>query len=146
MIAAGPEHAAALAAIHKIAFPQDPWPEASFQTLLSQPGVAGFIDPRGGMVLVRSVVDEAEILTLGAAVKRQGIGKALMETAIAQLRARKVVSLYLEVAASNIAAIGLYDALGFEQTGKRPKYYPDGGDALILRLQIKPDEKRMPLF
>jgi ribosomal-protein-alanine N-acetyltransferase len=136
VIAAGPEHAAALAVIHTIAFPQDPWPEASFQTLLSQPGVAGFIDPRGGMVLVRSVVDEAEILTIGAAVKRQGIGRALMEAAILHLKARKVVNLYLEVAASNVAARSLYDALGFEQTGRRPKYYPDGNDALILNLRI----------
>lgn len=136
MIAAGPEHAAALAAIHAIAFPQDPWPEASFETLLSQPGVAGFIDPRGGMVLVRSVVDEAEILTIGAAVKRQGIGRALMDAAILHLKARNVVNLYLEVAASNIAARGLYAALGFQQTGRRRKYYPNGDDALIFSLRI----------
>jgi ribosomal-protein-alanine N-acetyltransferase len=136
VIAAGPEHAAALAAIHAIAFPQDPWPEASFETLLSQPGVAGFIDPRGGMVLVRSVVDEAEILTIGAAVKRQGIGRALMDAAILHLKARNVVNLYLEVAASNIAARGLYAALGFQQTGRRRKYYPNGDDALIFSLRI----------
>jgi [ribosomal protein S18]-alanine N-acetyltransferase len=136
VIAAGPEHAAALAAIHAIAFPQDPWPEASFETLLSQPGVAGFIDPRGGMVLVRSVVDEAEILTIGAAVKRQGIGRALMDAAILHLKARNVVNLYLEVAASNIAARGLYAALGFQQTGRRRKYYSNGDDALIFSLRI----------
>ncbi len=137
MIAAGPEHVAALAAIHAAAFPHDPWSEASFLTLIQQPGVAGFIDERGGMVLVRCVADEAEILTIGAAVKRQGIGKALMEAAIAHAAMRGVAKLHLEVAASNLAALGLYNALGFEQAGKRPKYYPDGEDALILSLGLQ---------
>ena len=136
MIAAGPEHAKALAAIHAVAFPHDPWSEASFLTLVQQPGVAGFIDERGGLVLVRWVLDEAEILTVGAAEKRQGIGRALMETAIAYLKARSVTVLHLEVAASNMAARGLYEAFGFEQTGKRANYYPDGDDALLLSLQV----------
>jgi len=135
---AGPEHAAALAAIHKIAFPHDPWPEASFRTLLQQPGVAGFIDTRGGMVLVRSVLDEAEILTIGATIKRQGIGRALVEKAIAHLKTHGVTALFLEVAASNIAARSLYDAFGFQQTGTRSNYYADGGDALMLSLTIDP--------
>ncbi len=136
MTQAGPEHAAALAAIHAAAFPDDPWPAAAFQQLLGQPGVTGFIDARGGMILIRSVADEAEILTLGAAVKRQGIAMALMEAAIAHLRTRGVITLYLEVAASNAAARGLYARLGFQQTGKRSNYYHDGVDALVLTLKL----------
>jgi len=138
---AGPEHAAALAAIHKIAFPHDPWPEASFRTLLQQPGVAGFIDTRGGMVLVRSVLDEAEILTIGVAVPRQGIGRALMEAAIAQLATEGIATLHLEVSASNEAARRLYAKLGFKQAGTRRGYYPDGSDALLLRLHLSSSDR-----
>lgn len=138
MIPTGPLHDAALAAIHEVAFPHDPWPASAFRRLLQQPGVAGFLDPRGGLVLVRCVADEAEILTIGAAVQRQGIGRALLEAAIAHVKKQHVVILHLEVAASNVAALGLYATLGFQQTGTRPKYYPDGGDALILRLRINP--------
>jgi len=137
MIAAGAEHAAALAAIHAEAFAHDPWSEDSFLTLIQQSGVAGFIDERGGMVLVRCVADEAEILTIAAVVKRQGIGSALMSTAIAHVKTQNVLTLHLEVAASNTAARGLYAALGFEQAGRRPKYYPDGDDALILSLSCR---------
>jgi len=38
----------------------------------------------------------------------------------------------LEVRVSNAAAIGLYHSKGFEDSGIRPKYYPDGEDALIM--------------
>ena len=135
MIAA-PAHAAAFAAIHGVAFPEDPWPESAFQTLLQQPGVAGFIDPQGGFLLLRSVADEAEILSIGVSTPRQGIGRALMQAAIAHLRSKRIATLHLEVAASNNAARRLYESLGFEQTGKRPCYYPDGADALILSLEL----------
>jgi ribosomal-protein-alanine N-acetyltransferase len=138
LIAAGLQHDAALAAIHAAAFPHDPWPASAFRSLLQQPGVAGFLDSRGGLVLFRCVADEAEILTIGAAVKRQGIGRALLTAAITQVKVLGVTTLHLEVAASNIAALDLYAALGFQQTGKRPNYYPDG-DALILSLRIQPD-------
>ncbi len=133
---AGPAHAAAFAAIHVVAFPEDPWPESAFHTLLQQPGVAGLIDPRGGFLLLRSVADEAEILSIGVSTPRQGIGRALMQAAIAHLRSKTIATLHLEVAASNNAARRLYESLGFKETGKRPCYYPDGADALILSLQL----------
>ena len=39
----------------------------------------------------------------------------------------------LEVRAGNVAAQQLYGAAGFMQDGRRPRYYPDGEDALLLR-------------
>jgi ribosomal-protein-alanine N-acetyltransferase len=135
LIAAGLQHDAALAAIHAAAFPHDPWPASAFRSLLQQPGVIGFLDSRGGLVLFRCVADEAEILTIGAAVNRQGIGRALLTAAITQVKVLGVTTLHLEVAASNVAALGLYAALSFQQTGKRANYYPDG-DALLLSLRL----------
>jgi ribosomal-protein-alanine N-acetyltransferase len=44
--------------------------------------------------------------------------------------------MFLEVAAQNTAARALYAALGFTETGRRPAYYEDGGDALILALAL----------
>jgi ribosomal-protein-alanine N-acetyltransferase len=126
------DHAAAMAVIHAKAFPDDPWSASSVSNLLAQPGIAGFIDERGGLVMLRCVADEAEILTLGVATKRRGIGTALMQTAIAHARAQNVATLHLEVAAANTAARALYACLGFQPTGRRKNYYPDGTDALIL--------------
>jgi ribosomal-protein-alanine N-acetyltransferase len=129
-------HAAALAAIHAQAFPDDPWSELSFSRLLEQPGVAGFIDERGGIVLLRCVADEAEILTIGVTTPRLGIGGALMKTAIAHAQGQHAATLHLEVAETNTAACAFYEDLGFKQTGRRRNYYSNGADALLLSLLI----------
>jgi ribosomal-protein-alanine N-acetyltransferase len=123
-----------MAAIHATAFPSDPWNEQSFAQLLSQPGVAGFIDERGGLVMIRCAADEAEILTIGVAHPQLGIGTALMQTAIAHAQNQDAATLHLEVAAANTAAGALYKKLGFKQTGRRRNYYGAGADALILSL------------
>jgi ribosomal protein S18 acetylase RimI-like enzyme len=38
----------------------------------------------------------------------------------------------LEVAESNLHAILLYQALAYETVGRRPRYYRDGQDALVM--------------
>ncbi len=129
-------HAAAMAAIHFQAFPDDPWDALSFARLLEQPGIAGFIDARGGIVLLRCVADEAEILTIGVTTPRLGIGAGLMQAAIAHARLQQAVTLHLEVAGSNTAACAFYESLGFTQTGRRNNYYGSGRDALLLSLPI----------
>ena len=50
------------------------------------------------------------------------------------------ISLTLEVRPSNAAAIALYLKYGYEQVGRRPRYYSDNGeDALIMtRALIQP--------
>lgn len=67
--------------------------------------------------------------------RRQGFGKMLMEAIIKEARQRKLYSLTLEVRVSNIGAIKLYENFGFKSAGVRPKYYPDGEDAMILWLE-----------
>ncbi len=42
----------------------------------------------------------------------------------------------LEVRESNIGAQEFYKAIGFEELGKRPKYYSDGEDALIYSVSL----------
>jgi ribosomal-protein-alanine N-acetyltransferase len=42
----------------------------------------------------------------------------------------------LEVADSNGAALALYGRLGFQRAGRRPAYYRNGEDALILWLHL----------
>jgi [ribosomal protein S18]-alanine N-acetyltransferase len=66
------------------------------------------------------------------AVRRQGVGAALLEAMLRGTSARRAT---LEVRRSNVAALALYRKLGFEVTAVRPKYYGNPEeDGLILWL------------
>jgi len=135
-VIASPAHAQAMAAIHAAAFPDEPWNADSFLSLLGQPGVVGLIDPRGGVLLLRVAADEAEILTIGVTARRRGLGTALMRAAIEKARTLGAAMLHLEVAAANLAAQKFYESLGFIMAGRRPKYYANGDDAVLLSLRL----------
>jgi ribosomal-protein-alanine N-acetyltransferase len=45
--------------------------------------------------------------------------------------------MFLEVASGNQAARALYERAGFIRVGRRARYYPNGGDALVLRADLK---------
>ena len=65
--------------------------------------------------------------------------EALLEHLIDELEKRGVATLWLEVRASNAAAIALYESLGFNEATIRRNYYPttDGReDAIIMALPI----------
>ncbi|HVE22884.1 MAG TPA: GNAT family N-acetyltransferase [Acidocella sp.] len=132
IIEAGPAYAPALAALHAQAFPDEPWSTESFSALLAQPGMVALVDERGGFLLLRLVLDEAEILTLGVTARREGIATGLLNAAITLLQERDIATLHLEVAAPNAAARALYEKSGFTQAGLRRRYYADGSDALTL--------------
>jgi ribosomal-protein-alanine N-acetyltransferase len=136
---ATPAHAAALAAIHTVAFPTgEAWGEDAILLQLSLPGAFGLLDPRGGMLLGRVAAGEAEVITLcvAPAVRRRGIATALLHAAKAEISARAGTAVFLEVATENAAARELYLRLGFVEVGRRPRYYADGSDALVLRMDL----------
>lgn len=131
-----------LSLMHRACFPEDPWDAAAFERLLALYGVFGYLAWEGeapaGFILVRDLGAEAEILTFGVlpGMRRSGIGRALLDAAVARAGRRGIGTVVLEVAADNEAARRLYDAMGFVQVGRRPRYYrrgQDSADALILR-------------
>lgn len=132
--------ASRLASLHAQAFAA-PWSEAEFADLLDQPGVF-VVEEADGFILIRVVLDEAEILTLAVrpSARRAGLGGRLVgQGAVAAAQAGGV-RLFLEVAEDNVAARALYERAGFGQIGRRKAYYaaPDGGrtDALVLALDL----------
>lgn len=136
LIEANPAHAAALAAMHGLVFEHDPWTAAAFAALLGQPGTLALIHDSGGFIMMRAVLDEAEILTLGVLEKRRGVGGELLREGLRRLQGAGARIVHLEVAVGNAAARALYEKHGFVQSGLRKAYYDDGGDALMLQLDF----------
>jgi [ribosomal protein S18]-alanine N-acetyltransferase len=137
--AASLPHAAALAAIHAAAFPPgENWSANVISLQLALPGAFGLIDRRGGMLLARVAADEAEILTLAVApaVRCSGVASDLLRAACARAQADGARTMFLEVAVNNAPAQALYTAASFQPVGRRPRYYANGGDALVLRLTL----------
>lgn len=130
-----------LAAIHAAAFPPgERWDEAALGTLLALPGAFAVLLGEDGFALARAAAGEAEVLTLAVRPERRrlGLGAALLAGTVAGAAARGAEALFLEVSERNGAARALYAGAGFAEVGRRRRYYADGADALVLRLQPAP--------
>lgn len=139
MIPARPADSPALAALHAAAFPPaEAWGADAFVLMLEMPGSFGLFEPGAGLILARVVAGEAEILTLGVvpAARGAGLGAALLAAALEGAVLRGATVMFLEVAAGNAAAFALYRRAGFLKVGRRRRYYADGADALVLRLEL----------
>jgi len=92
-----------------------------------------------GFAVAGVIAPEAELETIAVAVEgqRRGVASRLIAVLAEELRRAGVVDFHLEVRESNQPALGLYAALGFEETGRRPRYYVDPvEDALLLRMRV----------
>ena len=85
-----------------------------------------------GFALLRRAGDEEELLLLAVSPphRRSGVGRRLLEQAMAEARGRGSQHLFLEMRDGNPAEF-LYRAFGFEQIGRRPGYYRGAADGPI---------------
>ncbi|UDJ86171.1 ribosomal protein S18-alanine N-acetyltransferase [Erwinia amylovora] len=91
--------------------------------------------------ITQVVLDEATLFNLAVdpAFQRRGLGRELLRHLIDELKQRSVMTLWLEVRASNRSAIALYEQLNFNEVSVRRHYYPTAGgeeDAIIMALTI----------
>ena len=130
--------------IEQAAF-SDPWSARDFRECVASDVVflvAAASDGVAGYVIAQDAADEGEILNLAVAPGRQrgGIGRALVEQVLGALAGRGARRVFLEVREANTAARALYAALGFQEVGRRPRYYRRPvEDAIILRAAIPAD-------
>lgn len=95
-----------------------------------------------GYYLLMLSVDEAHLLNI--AVRRdmqgKGIGRLLLDHAVALARGRDMKSILLEVRPSNDHAVMVYERYGFAGIGIRKGYYPvtagDRENASVMRLTL----------
>jgi ribosomal-protein-alanine N-acetyltransferase len=91
-----------------------------------------------GFIGVWMMPDEAHIVTIATreSHRRGGIAEKLLISAIEMSQARRQALLTLEVRVSNDAALALYGKYGFEEVGRRHRYYSDNHeDAYILTIE-----------
>jgi ribosomal-protein-alanine N-acetyltransferase len=135
-----------LAELHAEAF-EDGWSAAAFEELLRTPGAVAVIAREGAeplaFLLVRQAADEAEIITIATRpqAQRRGVARQLLANRLEALRQDGIRHLFLEVAASNTAALALYQAVGFTEAGRRKGYYRRQHgveDAIVMRRELSP--------
>lgn len=116
------------------------WSATEIAALIAAPGGFSVTAPTG-FALGRAIAGEAELLTIATDpdARRRGTGRALLAGFEADARARGADTCFLEVAADNAAALGLYRSAGWAETGRRKGYYrrPGGAvDALTMSKRL----------
>ncbi|MBO0454119.1 ribosomal protein S18-alanine N-acetyltransferase [Candidatus Enterococcus murrayae] len=83
------------------------------------------------------VCDEIEITNIATKDKGHGYGKKLMKRLIKHAESQKIVSIFLEVRASNQEARLFYEKFGFQVIGTRKNYYQHPQeDAIMMSLKV----------
>ena len=87
-----------------------------------------------GYLCLRQILDEAEILDVAvrATLRGRGIGRLLVQEALAAVREKGGTVVSLEVRVGNHDAVALYRRLGFREIGRRKGYYDNGEDAILM--------------
>jgi ribosomal-protein-alanine N-acetyltransferase len=121
-----------------------PWTEGNFRDALAA-GNLCLVGEQAGLVVACAVLQmaagEAELLTMAVqtSVRRQGLGRQLLDELIARASAYRAAAIWLEVRVSNLPALGLYREAGFAGIGKRVGYYEAAQgreDAIMMRLEL----------
>ena len=137
-----------LAAVHMIEVRayEFPWTVGIFRDCLRADYPAWVLHHEeriAGYFLMSIAAGEAHVLNICIAPELQGRGhgRRLLHALLQVARGRGVARVFLEVRPSNANAIALYHDEGFNEIGRRPRYYPakDGReDALVMAMELLP--------
>lgn len=130
-----------------------PWTRGIFEDCL-RAGYPAWVLVRGdgsasdaidGYGVLSVAAGEAHVLNLcvDPRVQGRGHGRRLLHALLHLARGRGARHLFLEVRPSNKGAIALYHAEGFNEIGRRPRYYPAHGgreDAIVMAMELFPGD------
>ncbi|MBI5241120.1 MAG: GNAT family N-acetyltransferase [Elusimicrobia bacterium] len=91
-----------------------------------------------GFFILRRVEAEAQLVDIAVRSRDRGrgLGRDLLAAAVAGARSWSSSKMTLEVSAANEPALRLYRAAGFRIVGRRPKFYNDRSDAILMDLLL----------
>ena len=129
--------------IEQRAYPY-PWTRGIFRDCLRAGYPMWLLEQQGVIVgygVLSIAAGEAHVLNLCTAPgnEGQGLGGRMLQTLLKIARGHGAQRVFLEVRPSNPRAIALYERSGFNEIGRRPRYYParDGReDAIVMAMEL----------
>ena len=125
-----------------------PYNKSTFLHLLPAYNTGFLVAERDGKVIgyiIYSADHSGAIVSIAvnSTERRKGIGSKLLREAIRELISR-VKTIELQVSANNINASIFYSKHGFKPSGIMKNYYPDGSDAILMKLDASeiPDKPK----
>ena len=106
-----------------------PWSASSFLEMISKEDARYYVAEKDGKILggcgVLMIAGEGNItnVVIAPEARNQGIGTAMLRHLMAEGNREGLTAYTLEVRISNVAAIHVYEKLGFESAGIRPGFY-----------------------
>ncbi len=124
--------------VEEICFPT-PWSKNAFQKELENKLARYMIVEMENKIVAYGgiwfIVDEGHITNIAVHPEYRGLGlgNEIVEALVKECKKNNIISMTLEVRASNHVAQNLYKKYGFKLAGIRPEYYTDNReDALIM--------------
>ena len=130
-----------------------PWTRGIFIDCL-RAGYPGLAMERDGLLVGYGVLsiaaDEAHVLNIciDPLAQSRGLGRQLLRALVQLAADRGAQRVFLEVRPSNTPALALYQSEGFNEIGRRPRYYPAAQgreDAVVMAIElVDGDLQEMP--
>ncbi len=121
-----------------------PWTRGIFVDCL-RAGYPGLAMERDGQLIGYGVLsiaaDEAHVLNIciDPLAQSRGLGRQLLRALVQLAADRGAQRVFLEVRPSNAPALALYHSEGFNEIGRRPRYYPAAQgreDAVVMAIEL----------
>ena len=131
-----------IAVLESECFSQDPWNMQMLAESFLSPHFVGVLMEEDGAVTayggIGVVEDEAELQLIATAemYRRCGRGKLILARLEEEAKSRGAKTMFLEVRVSNSSALMMYLKDGFQGIYTRPRYYRDGGDAVVMKKEL----------
>ena len=131
--------------IEKLSFPS-PWSLKALQSEIKNPISHLWVLMReevlSGYICFWMLDEEAQVLSLAVHPRDRGkgFGHYLLKKMIEKAVSKGVQYIWLEVRPSNLAGKRLYEKLGFIEVYRRPRYYSNAEDAIVMGLSPLAEE------
>lgn len=133
---------AAVHALDAVAFGTDAWSEESVRSELTGPNRHALVARDEGEVLGYAIsalngdVLDLQRIAVAPGRRRTGLAQELFRRLVQGGTAGGAQRLMLEVSAVNVPGRCFYGACGLVEVARRPSYYRDGSDALVMELAL----------